>query len=70
MSSLINFCHFFSCSAEFEHIGDMTVYHPLSDDQDEARERRNAVTNPRQLWPDGIVPYEIASSFSSKIIII
>ena len=48
----------------------MTVYHPLSDEQDEARERRNAVTNPRQLWPDGVVPYEIAPSFSSKIIII
>ena len=48
----------------------MTVYHPLSDEQDEARERRNAVIRPQQLWPDGIVPYEIASSFSSKIIII
>ena len=48
----------------------MTVYHPLSDDQDEARERRNAVLNPDWLWPDGIVPYEISPSFSSKTIII
>ena len=48
----------------------MTVYHPLGDEQDEARERRNAVTNPRWLWPDGIVPYEISPSFSSKIITI
>ena len=67
----VRFCHSsLTHAAEFEHIGDMTVYHPLSDDQDEARERRNAVLSPHRLWPDGIVPYEIAYSFSSKIIII
>ena len=46
----------------------MTVYHPLNDEQDETRERRNAVNNPRQLWPGGILPYEIAPTFTSKIL--
>lgn len=48
----------------------MTVYHPLGDELDETRERRNAVNDPRQLWPDGVVPYEIAPAFSSKDIIL
>ena len=68
MSRVINLlCLFFSHSAEFEHIGDMTVYHPHDEEQDEKRERRNAVNSPQQLWPGGIVPYEISSAFSSKL---
>ena len=45
------------------------MYHPHDEEQDETRERRNAVNRPQQLWPGGIVPYEIATAFSSKIII-
>ena len=43
----------------------MTIYHPYIDDQG-ARQRRNAVTHPDALWPNGIVPYEISSQFSGK----
>ena len=43
------------------------MYHPLNEEQDETRERRNAVNDPRQLWPGGILPYEIAPTFTSKI---
>ena len=53
-------------AAEFEHIGDMVVYRPYYDNQDQ-RERRNAVIHPNALWPQGIVPYEISSVFSSKM---
>ena len=42
---------------------------PLSDDFEEdesGRRKRNAVLNTRFLWPNGIVPYEIASYFNGE----
>ena len=54
-------------TAEFEHIGDMTIFHgQYDDDEVGARQERHVTTNEFAKWPEGVVPYEISSVFSSK----
>lgn len=59
------------CAADFKHNGDMTIFLGRYDEDDVAEEaggrfERNVVTHPRARWPNGVVPYEISSVFSSK----
>ena len=57
----------FKFTAEFEHIGDMTIFHGQYDaDELGVRQERHVVTDPLGKWPGGKVPYEISSQFSSE----
>ena len=59
--------HFFT--AEFEHIGDMTIFHgPYDDDEEGARQERHVVSHPSAKWPHGVIPYELSDQFRRELV--
>lgn len=58
---------FYFIIVEFEHVGDMTIFHgQYDDDEVVSRQERHVTTSSFAKWPGGVVPYEISSQFSSK----
>lgn len=49
--------------AIFKKVGDMTF---IKTPGSAKRSRRNAINNPNALWPNGVIPYQIASTFNGK----
>lgn len=55
-------------TADFQHVGDMTIFRGLYEAGEVGtRQERHVVTSSFAKWPQGVVPYEISSQFTSKL---
>ena len=55
-------------TADFKHVGDMTIFRGQYEaDEVGTRQERHVTTSSFAKWPQGIVPYEISSQFSSEL---
>lgn len=54
-------------AADFVHVGDMTIFRGQYEaDEVGTRQERHVTTSSFAKWPQGVVPYEISSQFTSK----
>ena len=57
------------CTADFLHVGDMTIFRGQYEaDEVGTRQERHVTKSLFAKWPRGVVPYKISSQFTSKLI--